>query len=101
MARDIRPHIYTLGTSPRLVLETVDIDGLPITPTEARISIEKPDGTVFTVSGGLMTQVGDNLTYEYSPLTEGWYMYEGWIKSADGREASQTKGFYVTDSVGE
>jgi hypothetical protein len=95
-----KPNIYELGTTVNFVLSATDIDGNPITPTEARISIEYGD-TITTVSGVAMTPDGNDLTYAYIPSGKGWNIYEAWVKDNVGRESAASKGFYVVDTVVE
>jgi hypothetical protein len=94
-----KPNVYILGAKPQIVIEPRDEDGLFFVPSASRLSIEKPDGTLFTVSGADLTQGADDLTYLYQPQTVGYYRYETWIKDSTGREDTAHHGFYVVDRV--
>jgi hypothetical protein len=94
-----RPKTYTLGSRPEIILAVTDDEGLVVLPTLARLSVEEPDGTVFTVSGGVMTSNGTYLSYVYDPQQVGWYEYEGWVRDSAGRESASQNGFTVIDRV--
>jgi hypothetical protein len=95
-----RPNQYVLGARPRITLATVDQDGATVMPTEARLSILRPDQVVVTVSGAQMTNMTTYLAYDYTPTTSGFYQYESWCKDTNGREAAAQHAFMVTNRVG-
>jgi hypothetical protein len=95
-----KPSVYVLGGKPELDLLFLDVNGVPFTPVEMRLSIKEPGGTIITVSGSDMTLVsGGAYSYLYRPPTVGWYEYEGWGKDGTTREVAQTNGFEVIDRV--
>lgn len=94
-----KPNVYVLGGKPELILTPLDLDGNFFIPTEARLSIKEPDGTIFTVSGSDLTVGSGYLYYTFHPEQIGWYEYEGWVKDGTGREDTDTHGFDVTDRV--
>lgn len=98
MATSTRPNRYVLGTHPRLKLSATDIDGVTFIPTEARLSIKNPTGTIVTYSGAELTAASGYMYVIYNPETIGWYEYEGWVKDGDFEDAS-TRGFEVYDNV--
>lgn len=94
-----QPNVYILGGKPRLKVTALDTNGEPFTPTEARLSVKNPDGTIITYSGGDLTQASGYLYYRYHPQQIGWYEYEGWVKDGNENEDTDTHGFEVTDRV--
>lgn len=95
-----RPTIYGLGSVPEIMMATHDDNGTVVVPTEARLTIQDPHGSQITVSGGQMTVDGDYLIYLYQGITtSGFYQYEGWVKSASGKEDARTNGFQVIDRI--
>lgn len=95
----VKPNVYILGGKPELVVAPTDQDGVFFVPSEMRLSIKAPSGTITTVSGGELTLASGYYVYDYKPATIGWYEYEGWVKDSGGREIAQTNGFEVTDRV--
>lgn len=95
----IRPNVYVLGGAPELRLQFFDLNNLPMTPSESRLSIKAPSGVITTVSGDNLIVGSGYLSYIYRPLVVGWYEYEGWGKDGTGREVAQTNGFDVIDRV--
>jgi hypothetical protein len=94
-----RPKNYVLGSTPEIRLATTDTDGNSVSPTLARLTIDAPDGTTLTISGGVMTDNVTYLSYVYSPTVSGFFMYEAWVEDSSGNEASSQHGFYVVDRV--
>ena len=90
---------YVLGSRPRLKLTPVDQEGIFFVPSESRISVKEPVGTITTYSGGDMTLASGYLYVLYKPETKGYYEYEGWVKDSGGLEDAATKGFEVYDNV--
>lgn len=88
-----------LGGKPELDITPLDQNGNFFTPSEMRLSIKPPSGTILTVSGADLILASGYFYYEYKPETIGWYEYEGWVKDSAGREIAQTNGFEVTDRV--
>jgi hypothetical protein len=93
------PNVYVRGGRPRINLNTVDTNGNSFIPTEARLSIEQPDGEIFTVSGEGMVQASGISYYLYRPTQIGWYEYEAWVKDGYGFEDTDRNGFEVIDTV--
>lgn len=95
-----KPNVYVLGGTPELDVTPVDQNGDFFVPSQMRLSIKAPSGTITTVSGAeLILASGGYYYYEYKPLTIGWYEYEAWVKDSANREIAQTNGFEVTDRV--
>lgn len=95
-----KPNVYVLGGKPEIILTPLDLEGVFFVPTQSRLSIKEPDGTVITVSGGDFTIVGSGyLSYIFHPTQVGWYEYEGWVKDGNGREDTDTHGFDVTQAI--
>ncbi len=90
---------YVLGSTPRLKVITIDTEGEPFEPTEARLSIKDPLGNIYTYSGGDLTVASGYLYTIYHPQYVGWYQYEGWVKDGNGLEDAATKGFEIYDLV--
>lgn len=90
---------YVLGSKPRLKVAGTDEDGVLFIPTESRLSIKEPSGTIITYSGGDMFVASGYLFIYYNPPTTGWYQYEGWVKDGNGLEDANTRGFEVYDLV--
>lgn len=95
----VKPNEYNLGSRPELDLTPLDQDGNFFTPSEMRLSIKNPSGTILTVSGEDMILGSGYYYYQYYPETVGWYEYEGWVRDSAGREIADSKGFEVTDRV--
>jgi len=96
----VKPNVYVLGGRPELLLTPTDQNGEFFTPSEMRLSVKEPTGSIYTVSGGDLTAVVSGYYfYQYHPETIGWYEYEGWAKDSAGREIAQTNGFEVIDRV--
>lgn len=94
------PEKYDLGGTVELDLTAYDTDNIAFIPTESRISIKEPIGTVITVSGGALTTASGNMQfYIYRPPYTGWYQYEIWVKDNSGREVVKDRGFEVVDTV--
>lgn len=89
---------YVLGTHPKLKVTTTDIDGVTFIPSEMRLSVKAPTGTITTYSGADMTVASGYLYIIYNPETTGWYEYEGWVKDGVFEDAS-TRGFEIYDRV--
>jgi hypothetical protein len=94
-----KPSVYILGGKPELSLTPTDQNGDFFTPSEMRLSVKAPSGTILTVSGADLLIASGYYFYEYKPDAIGWYEYEAWVKDAGGREIAQTNGFEVTDRV--
>lgn len=95
-----KPNVYNLGSAPEILLAFTDTDNDDFIPTYSRLSVEQPDGTIFTVSGdGMTTVASGTLSYVYHPSTKGWYSYEGWGKDNAEREITKTGGFEVVDTI--
>ena len=92
---------YVLGTHPRLKVTSVDTDGVTFVPSEIRLSVKNPTGTITTYSGADMTTASGYMFVIYNPETTGWYQYEGWVKDGNGLEDVATRGFEVYDLVYE
>lgn len=90
---------YVLGSRPRLKITPVDQDGVFFVPSEIRLSVKEPTGSITTYSGGDLTTASGYLYALYKPLTTGYYEYEGWVKDSGGLEDASTKGFEVYDNV--
>lgn len=90
---------YVLGSTPRLKVVTVDTNGTVFVPTEARLSVKDPEGTIYTYSGGDLTTASGFMYYIFHPQIVGWYQYEGWVKDGNGLEDAATKGFEIYDLV--
>lgn len=95
----VKPHRYVLGTTPELALTPIDTDGENFIPTESRLSIKEPTGTIITYSGGELTQGSGYLFTIYRPPLIGFYEYEGWVKDGSGREIASTASFEVYDRL--
>jgi hypothetical protein len=95
-----RPNQYTLGAQPEIRLATTDTNGDPVSPTLARLSIERPTGETITVSGGDMTDNTTYLAYRFTTASGiGFYEYEAWVRDSSGNEAATAHGFYISDRV--
>lgn len=92
-------HRYVLGGNEEIYFTPRDQNGIFFVPSEMRISIEDPQGVIFTVSGGGITVASGELTYLYKPVLKGWTQYEVWVKDGTGREKVETSGFEVYDKV--
>lgn len=90
---------YVLGSTPRLKLTTIDTNGITFVPTEARLDVKSPDGTIYTYSGGNMTSASGFLYVIFNPVLTGWYQYEGWVKDGNNLQDADTRGFEVYDLV--
>lgn len=101
----INPSVYVLGGAPEIRLEFFDLNGNPMVPIVAKLSIKEPSGNIITVSGGTTIPDGDLILgsgymyYIYEPPTIGWTEYEGWGEDGMGRSVAQTAGFEVIDRV--
>lgn len=94
------PSVYVLGGKPEIRMEFKNSSGQYLAPSEVRLSIKEPGGTIVTVSGSdLTTTASGILTYLYRPLVIGWYEYESWGKDSSGREIADTSGFEVIDRL--
>lgn len=96
-----KPNVYVLGGITEIDATPTDQDGVFFVPSESRLSIKEPSGTIITVSGGglSMSPTSGYLYYLYRPTTIGWYEYEQWVKDSTGREIVKTNGFDVIDRV--
>lgn len=97
----VKPNVYVRGGRPEIVITTTDTDGNPFIPLEARLSVEEPDGTVITYSGGdmFMGTASGYLYVDYRPPTRGWYQYDTWVKDGYGREDTDRNGFEVVEGI--
>lgn len=94
------PNVYQLGAAPEILLAFTDTDDDPFIPTYVRLSIEKPDGTILTISGVDMTVVASGtLSYVYHPDSVGWYSYVGWGEDNADREIAKSNGFEVVAQI--
>jgi hypothetical protein len=99
MAIDI-PSKYTLGGTVELRLTAYDVDNIVFTPTESRLSVKEPTGSIVTVSGDtILTASGGYLYHIYRPSIVGWHEFEGWVKDNSGREIVKSKGFDIVDRL--
>lgn len=94
-----RTNRYVLGTHPRLKVTSTDTDGVTFVPTEIRLSVKNPSGTITTYSGADMLTASGYMYVIYNPETPGWYQYEGWVKDGNGLEDASTRGFEIYDLV--
>lgn len=101
MATTNKPNRYVLGTTPRLKITPTDQDGIFFVPTQSRLSVKHPDGTIFTYSGADFTVVTSGYMYKIfnEADTVGWYEYEAWVRDGNGLEDAATKGFEIYDNV--
>lgn len=77
-----------------------DTDDEPFTPAYARLSIERPDGVIITVSGEHMDIIASGtLSYVYHPPMVGWYSYYGWGEDTSNREIAKENGFEVVTQI--
>lgn len=90
---------YVLGSTPRLKVTSTDEDGIFFVPTESRLSVKDPEGTIYTYSGADLTTASGYLYYIFHPAIVGWYQYEAWVKDGNGLEDVSTRGFEIYDSV--
>lgn len=90
---------YVLGGNEEIYFTPTDQDGIFFVPSEMRLSIEDPQGVIFTVSGAGLTTASGYMSYIYKPELKGWYQYEVWIKDLTGREKVETHGFEIYDKV--
>lgn len=93
------PNVYILGGKPKVNLTTIDIEGQPFIPTESRLTIKQPDGTLFTVSGANLVVASGLSYYIFHPEQIGWHEYEGWVRDGHGFEDTDSNGFEITDRV--
>lgn len=94
------PAKYDLGGTVELDLTAYDTSNIAFIPTESRVSIKEPIGTVITISGGALTTASGNMQfYIYRPPYTGWYQYEIWVRDNSGREVVKDRGFEVVDTV--
>lgn len=95
----VKPNTYHLGSTPEIILAFEDVEDEEFLPVNVRLSIQAPDGSITTVSGGDLTttSVSGAYTYIYRPTMAGWYEYEGWGKDGTGREIVKSHGFEVSD----
>lgn len=95
-----KPSVYQLGAAPEILLAFTDTDDEPFFPTYVRLSIEQPDGEIFTVSGIDMTIVASGvLSYVFHPEMVGWYTYKGWGEDNADREIAKESGFEVVAQI--
>ncbi len=101
MASKKKPNRYVLGTTPRLKVTPLDQDDLFFVPTRSRLSVKRPDGTIFTYSGGDMTVVPSGYLYKVFDQADrvGWYEYESWVEDGNGLQDAATNGFEIYDNV--
>ena len=94
------PNRYVLGAKPRIRVTPRDTNGIIFVPSEIRLSVKEPTGTIITYSGGDMTTAsGGDLFVLYKPPVVGWYQTEAWVKDANSLEDTATDGFEVYDLV--
>lgn len=95
-----KPKHYVQGSQPEIRLSTTDSAGDPVTPILARLSIERPTGEIFTVSGAAMTDSGTYLSYRFTTASGlGFYRYEGWVQDSSGNEVAAQHAFWVVNRV--
>jgi hypothetical protein len=97
-----KPNEYVLGGTIALRAKFTNDAGTGVTPSEARISVKEPSGTVLTISGGELTPsttISGMSFYMYRPPTVGWFEYESWGKDGNGNEVVQTNGFEIIDRI--
>lgn len=94
-----RANRYVLGGTPEIDFTPKDQDGIFFVPSESRLSIKDPAGTILTVSGADLTTASGYFYYLYHPELIGWYQYEVWVKDSTNREKVETAGFEVYDKV--
>lgn len=95
----VKPHEYTLGSTPEIYFTPTDQNGDFFTPSEYRLSIKSPDGEILTFSGGELPMASGYFYYIYKPETVGWYETEAWVKDSEGREKAVPDGFEVVDRL--
>lgn len=97
----VKPHVYELGSSPELILAFTDTNDDSFFPSEVRLTIEQPDGVLFTVSGADLdvTTISGSMTYVYTPTMAGWYSVEGWGKDGADRQITKAHGFEVSNII--
>lgn len=91
--------VYVLGGTPELLITPKDLDGVFFEPTEFRLSVKNPDGTVFTASGYDLTLGAGYYSLIYHPQLVGGYEYEGWVKDGNGREVVENSTFEIVDNL--
>ena len=94
-----KPHRYVLGSRPEIDLTFYNEQNQKFEPTEVRLSIKEPTGTIITYSGADLTQGSGYLYTLYRPPVIGYYEYEGWGKDGAGREIASTASFEVFDNL--
>lgn len=90
---------YVLGSTPRLKVTSLDQDGIFFVPTESRLSVKDPAGTIYTWSGAELTTASGFMYHIFNPNQTGWYQAEAWVKDGDGLEDAATWGFEIYDLV--
>ena len=99
-AINFNPNVYVLGGKPEIQIVFKGASNQAIVPSEVRLSIKEPSGTIITISGGGLSTVASGVfTYLYRPPTIGWYEYESWGKDLSGREVADTSGFEIIDRL--
>lgn len=94
-----KPNRYVLGSKPELDVTFYNTEGVRFTPSEYRLSVKEPTGTIVTYSGGELTQGSGYLYVLYKPPLVGYYEYEGWGKDGAGREIASTASFEIYDNL--
>lgn len=94
-----KPNVWELGSRPRILVVPTDQDDMFFEPSEMRLSVKAPSGTITTVSGAELTIASGYYFYYYKPETRGWYEYESWVKDSAGREITKSNGFEIIDRV--
>ncbi len=94
-----KPNRYVLGSKPEIDLTFYNESNQKFTPTQSRLSIKQPDGTIVTYSGGDMSAGSGYLYVLYRPPVIGYYEYEGWGSDGAGREIASTASFEVYDKL--
>lgn len=90
---------YVLGGNEEIYFTPKDQDGIFFVPSEMRLSVEDPQGVIYTVSGGNVIQASGYFSLIYKPVLKGRHQYEVWVKDASGREKVETAGFEIYDKV--
>lgn len=94
-----KPNTYELGSAPEITIVFTDLEDVYFVPDKIRLSIERPDGVVITVSGAALTVASGYLSYVYEPPTIGWYSYYVWGEDNANREIAKLQGFEVSTEV--
>lgn len=90
---------YVLGTTPRIRITPKTEEGVFFVPTQSRLSVKDPAGTIYTYSGADLTVASGYLYYVFNPTMVGWYQYESWVQDGNGLQDVDTHGFEIYDRV--